>query len=328
MKKVSWGLLSTANITRRIIPAIRASARGELMGVSSRDNAKAHAYATQWEIPHAFQSYEAMLASDFVDVVYVSLPNHLHTEWTVKALEHGKHVLCEKPLALTVGDVDRMIDASQASQRFLSEAFMYRHHPQTKIAGEWVQSGRLGEISLVRAVFNFAVGSPKDIRLNAEYGGGSLWDLGVYGVSFAQFIIGASPESVAAHQWTGDSGVDEIFVGDLRYPNGALAQIASSLRTPFYSWAEILGTEGRLELNRPFVQLDESRQMIFYSKEGDPIEIDVPEKELYVGEIEDMNTAILDGIPNYVTLQESRDHIRTVQALYRSANKEQMVRLD
>lgn len=319
MTKVRWGLLSTADINSSIIPAIRASSRGDLAAISSRDRAKAQAYAAQWAIPQAFQSYNEMVASDLIDVVYISLPNHLHAEWTVKALEHGKHVLCEKPLALTVGDVDRMIKASQESERRLSEAFMYRHHPQTKIAGEWVQSGRLGEIGLVRCVFNFAVRNPKDIRLIAEFGGGSLWDLGVYGVSFAQFIIGSSPTSVAAHQWVGDSGVDEVFIGDLRYPSGALAQIASSLRTPSYSLAEILGTEGRLELNQPFLGLDENRRMTFYPRDGDPIEIDVPQKELYVGEIEDMNAAILDGASNYLTLRESRDHIRTVQALYRSA---------
>jgi len=328
MKNTSWGLLSTANINRRIIPAIRASARGRLVAVSSRDKAKAHAYATRWEIAHAFQSYEEMLASDLVDVVYISLPNHLHTEWTIKALEHGKHVLCEKPLALTVGDVDRMIKVSQETQCVLSEAFMYRHHPQTKIVGEWVRSGRLGEISLVRSAFNFAVRNQKDIRLKAAYGGGSLWDLGVYGVSFAQFVIGSAPSSVSAYQWVGDHGVDEVFVGGLHYPNGALAQIASSLRTPFYSFAEILGTEGRLELSRPFVRMDENRRMAFYAKKGGPIEVDVPQKELYVGEIEDMNTAILDGAPNYLALQESRNHIRTVEALYRSAKDQRLVRLD
>ena len=328
MTKIRWGLLSTADINGQIILAVRASSRGELAAVSSRDRAKAQAYAAQWAIPQAFQSYDEMLDSDTIDVAYISLPNHLHAEWTIKALEHGKHVLCEKPLALTVGDVDRMIEASQESQRLLSEAFMYRHHPQTKTAGEWVRSGRLGEVGLVRSVFNFAVRNPKDIRLVEEFGGGSLWDLGVYGVSFAQFIIGSSPTSVAAHQWMGDSGVDEVFIGDLRYPDGALAQIASSLRTPSYSLAEILGTEGRLELNQPFIQMDENRRMTFYPKDGDPTEIDVPQKELYIGEIEDMNAAILDGVPNYVTLQESRDHIRTVQALYRSANEQQLIRLD
>jgi predicted dehydrogenase len=328
MKKIRWGLLSTADINGSIIPAIRASARGELTTISSRDGARAQAYAAKWAIPQALQSYDEMLASDLLDVVYISLPNHLHAEWTVKALEHGKHVLCEKPLALTVGEVDRMIKASRESELLLAEAFMYRHHPQTKIAGEWAQSGRLGEVGLVRCVFNFAVRNPKDIRLVAEFGGGSLWDLGVYGVSFAQFIIGSSPSSVAAHHWVGDSGVDEVFIGDMRYPNGALAQIASSLRTPSYSFAEILGTGGRLELNQPFVDRDENRRMTFYPTEGDPIEIDVPEKELYVGEIEDMNAAIIDGTPNYVTLLESRDHIRTVQALYRAAEDGTVIQLD
>ena len=177
METVRWGLVSTANINRRLIPAIRASKRGEMAAVASRSQSSADAYASKWRIPKAFGSYEAMLRSDSVDAVYISLPNHLHAEWSIRAMESGKHVLCEKPLAITLEEVDSMVKASEDTGCVLAEAFMYRHHPQTKIAGEWVRGGRLGDINVVTGVFNFKLENRDNVRLVQEYGGGCLWDL-------------------------------------------------------------------------------------------------------------------------------------------------------
>jgi D-xylose 1-dehydrogenase (NADP+, D-xylono-1,5-lactone-forming) len=327
MSTVRWGLLSTANINKRLIPAIRASRRGELVAVASRSAATAEPYARQWEIPHAFASYEAMLASDRVDAVYISLPNHLHAEWTVKALQAGKHVLCEKPFALSLMEVDTMIATAAETGLVLAEAFMYRHHPQTKIVGDWVRSGRLGEITLIQAQFNFAVQNPANVRLRPEWGGGCLWDVGVYPVSLAQYLMGGPPRRVVGAQWLGATGVDESFAGQLAYGHGRIAQIGSSFRTPFHTAAEIIGSEGRLSLTRPFVGLDDGRRLIFYPAQGAPQEIAVPEKELYLGEVEDMHAAILDGVPNYLTLAESRNHVRTLLALYESAVSQMPVAL-
>ncbi len=328
MDTVRWGLLSTANINRRLIPAIRASRRGELVAVASREHGKARSYAAKWEIPQAFGSYEAMLISDRIDAVYISLPNHLHAEWSIRAMQEGKHVLCEKPMALSVEEVDRMIAASQRYGRVLAEAFMYRHHPQTKIAGEWVHGGRLGEVCEVRSVFNFAFRSRENIRLVPEFGGGCLWDVGVYPLSFAQFIMGGPPEWVAGSQWVGQSGVDEFFSGLMHYDRDRVALITSAFRSPWYSIAEVIGTEGRLALTRPFVGMNGERQMTFYTEDGDPVEVPVPEKDLYLGEVEDMHAAILDGAPNYLRLEETRDHIRTVLALYQAARTQQVVHLE
>ncbi|NTV37777.1 MAG: Gfo/Idh/MocA family oxidoreductase [Anaerolineales bacterium] len=147
MNKVRWGILSTARINRRLIPAIRASRRGVVVAVASRDEARSKAYAAEWEIPQYFGSYEAMLDSGEIDAVYIGLPNHLHAEWTIKAMQAGLHVLCEKPFATSLQEVDAMIAASQQTGRVLAEAFMYIHHPQTKIVREWVRSGKLGERS-------------------------------------------------------------------------------------------------------------------------------------------------------------------------------------
>ena len=328
MNTVRWGLLSTANINRRIIPAIADSQRGEVVAVASRDEETAQTYAAKWGIPHAFGSYESMLTSDLIDAVYIGLPNHLHAEWSIRAMSNGLHVLCEKPFALSVDEVDQMIAASQRYDCVLAEAFMYRHHPQTIIAGEWAHDGRLGDIYIVRSVFNFTLRTEHNIRLNPEYGGGSLWDVGVYPVSFAQFIMGGPPRWVSGFQSTGETGVDETFAGLLRYGGDRIAQICSSFRTPFYTNAEIIGSKGRLILNRPFVVLDEERKMAFHPSDGQPIQVPVPEKALYLGEVEDMHAAILDGAPNYLTLDETRDHIRTVTSLYQAARTNMAVQLD
>jgi predicted dehydrogenase len=323
---IRWGLVSTANINRRVIPAIQQAKRGELAAVASRSQEKADSYAEEWGIPTAFGSYQAMLDSGNVDAVYISLPNHLHAEWSIKAMRAGVHVLCEKPFALTLADVDEMIAVKQETQMVLAEAFMYRHHPQTKLAGEIVHDGKLGEVSMVRSAFDFAFTSRDNIRLIPEMGGGCLWDVGVYPLSFAQYVMGGPPIRVVGSQWLGSTGVDETFVGQMVYPGDRFAQISAAFRTPFYTFAEVIGTQGRLHLSTPFVGANEGK-MVFYPKEGDPETIPVPEEYLYLGEIEDMHAAILDGAPNYLTLEETRNHIRTVLGLYDSAKRGRIVRL-
>jgi xylose dehydrogenase (NAD/NADP) len=327
MKKVRWGLVSTANINRRLIPAIRASVGGELTAVSSRSRASAEAYAARWDIPQAFGSYEAMLDSDAVDAVYISLPNHLHAEWTIYALEHGKHVLCEKPFALSLDEVDAMIAASERTGCRLAEAFMYRHHPQTKLVKEMMVNGRLGQITILRGAFDFAMADPAtNVRMVPEWGGGALWDVGVYPMSYAQNLMGGPPEWVFGDQWSGASGVDEVFAGQMRYANGVMAQFTCAFRTPFHTFFEIVGTQGRLLLTRPFVGPQEGI-VTFYPADGEPETIAIPDQELYLGEVEDMNTAVLDGAPNFLTLAESRNHVRTILALYESAQRGEVVRL-
>jgi D-xylose 1-dehydrogenase (NADP+, D-xylono-1,5-lactone-forming) len=326
--RVRWGLLSTANINRRLIPAIRESERGKLVAVASRTQEQAGVYARQWDIPQAYGSYEAMLASGAVDAVYISLPNHLHAEWSIQAMEHGVHVLCEKPFAISLEEVDTMIATAQHTGMVLAEAFMYRHHPQTKLVGEWVASGRLGAVSVVRGVFNFPLNKRDNVRLAPEFGGGSLWDVGVYPLSFAQYLMGGPPAWVAGGQWLGASGVDESFVGQLHYAGGGLAQITSSFRTPLHTEIDIFGSGGRLLLTRPFISVSEEGKIYFYPAGGEAEEIPAPQKSLYLGEVEDMHAAILDGAPTYLRLEESRNHIRTALALYESARTQRAVTLE
>ena len=330
MSKIRWGLLSTANINRRVIPAIRESERGELTAVASRNLDTAVAYAKEWNIPDVFQNYDDMLNSDAIDAVYIPLPNHLHAAWSIKAMRAGKHVLCEKPFALTLAEVDEMIAAQKETGMVLAEAFMYRHHPQTKIIGELLQNGRIGDILTVRAIFNFKIpAGQKNIRLEPEAGGGCLWDVGVYPVSFSQFVMGKRlPTAVFGTQIVGQSGVDEAFSGTLLYESGVTAQVSCSFQSPFHTHAEIIGTNGRLEITRPFVNLEDStRRLTFFPVDGEPEEIAIPEKYLYLGEVEDMHDAILNSQPNYLTLQETRQHVQTILALYQSANSGEIVEI-
>ena len=329
MQTVRWGMLSTARINRRLIPAMRASKRSTLAAVASRDLAKGQQYAAEWEIPHVFGTYEEMLNSDDIDAVYISLPNHLHAEWTVRALEAGKHVLCEKPFATSVEQVDRMSEASRRTGRILQEAFMYRHHPQMKLAGEWVRSGWLGEIRLVRSFFSFFMDNREgNVRLVPGYGGGALWDVGIYPLSFSQFIFGRLPETVTGHQWTGETGVDELFAGQMHYSSGQAAQITGAFNVPFYTLAEIHGSKGRITITKPFTgSNDDDSQMIMTPTVGEPQRMRIDPIDSYQAEVENMEAAILDGAPTLISLEESRNHVHTALCLYEAARTGQMVKV-
>lgn len=328
-RSVRWGLLSTANINRRLIPAIRASRRGQLVAVASRDIEKARAYAAEWNIPRVFASYEEMLSSSEIDAVYIGLPNLLHSEWAVRALKAGKHVLCEKPFATTLEDTEAMITASRETGRVLMEAFMYRHHPATILVSDWLKTGRLGDIVTVRSAFSFYMENRAgNVRLNSKLHGGALWDIGVYPVSFSQYVFGELPESVIGQQWVGESGVDETFNGQLNYSGGRSAQISCSFRVPPFTSFELHGTLGRLTLNRPFTGInDRGREIIFTGVDGKPEKLRVKSIDPYQLEVDNMNEAILEGKPTLVTLDESHSHVITSLALYESAKSGQVVRL-
>jgi len=333
-EKIRWGLLSTANINRRVIPAIRQSERGVINAVASRSQSAADAYANEWSIPKGFGTYQDLLSSKEVDAVYIGLPNHLHAEWSIKAMEAGLHVLCEKPFALTLDQVDTMMDTQKQTGRILAEAFMYRHHPQTKIVGDLIKNGKLGEVILLRGLFNFSI-NPRglvkknlNVRLIPEMGGGCLWDVGVYPLSFAQFIFEGPPDWVSGTQWLGAFGVDETFCGQMGYPDGGLAQISASFRAPYHTQVEIIGTQGRVVVTRPFTGLSEAASQIkLFHEDGKAEKISVPDEYLYMGEVEDMHSAILDGTSNYLKLTETRNHIKTVLALYESARTNSVIQL-
>lgn len=323
--KIRWGLLSTARINRAVIPPIRKSRRGELYAVASRDEAKARAYAQEWGIPRFFGSYEAMLADPDVDVIYNPLPNSLHAEWSIRAVRAGKHVLCEKPLALTTAEVDEMIAAAQETGKVIVEAFMYRHHPQTLKIKELVDSGAIGALRLVRGSFSFNLSRPGDVRLDPTLGGGSIWDVGCYPISYARYLVGAEPIEVFGWQDTGKSGVDETFVGELRFPGEVFAQFDCSFRMPHRTALEVVGSEGVIRLARPFTP---RRRETIQIQRGDQEErISIRAGDLYAGEIEDLHDVILNGKAPRISLLDSRGTVQIIQALLESARRKAPVSL-
>ncbi len=320
-----WGLIGTARINRAVIPPLRRSSRNELVAIASREPDRAAAYAAEWGIPRSFGSYAAMLADPGIDVVYNPLPNSLHAEWTIRALHAGKHVLCEKPLTLSVEEVDAVAAAASATGEVVTEAFMYRHHPQTVTIKELVDQGAIGRLSLVRGSFSFAVREDTNVRLDRALGGGSLWDVGCYPVSWARVMIGAEPIEVFGAAVVGPSGVDETFAGQLRFPGDILAQFDSGLRAPFRTHIEMVGSEGTIVVARPFKPPPRGEIRLTRGEEVETIA--TPEEPLYLGEIEDIADAVLLGRPPRISLADSRHNVAAILALLRSAEERQPVAL-
>jgi xylose dehydrogenase (NAD/NADP) len=322
-KTLNWGLLSTADINEELIPVLKSSSRNKLTTIASRNVRSAEKYAREWGIPRAHGSYEALIQDPEVDVIYNPLPNHLHAKWTIEALRAGKHVLCEKPLGLTVEEVDTMEAASRESDRVLAEAFMYRHHSQTQRVMEIVGSGTLGTLQVIKGAFTFSLKDPQDIRMRTETGGGSVWDVGCYPVSYARMVAGADPLEVFGWQVSGAGGVDEIFTGQMRFPNEVLVQFESGFRSPERQYMEIVGSEGVLRVPRPFNMRSNERLVLVKGEEEEVIEI--PGEELYKGEVEDMADAVLNGVAPRVSLADSRGNVAAIVALLESARAGQPV---
>jgi D-xylose 1-dehydrogenase (NADP+, D-xylono-1,5-lactone-forming) len=316
-KILNWGLLSTAKINHALIGPLTSSKRTRLLAVASRSLASAESYAREWKIPRAHGSYEAMLADPEIDVVYNSLPNHLHAEWSIKALRAGKNVLCEKPFALTLAEVDAMTQAAQKTGKVLAEAFMYRHHAQTLMVKELVDSGVLGKIQLIKGAFTFSLTHEGDIRSKKETGGGSIWDIGCYPISYARMIVGADPVEVFGWQVENETGTDDSFYGQMRFANGVHAQFDSGFKSPLRSMIEIVGTEASLNIPHPFKP---QKTTEIYLSRGDKQEkIKVRGGELYLGEVEDMCDAITHNGTPRISLADSRGNIATILALLESA---------
>ncbi len=310
---LNWGLLSTARINRALIPALRVSRRSRLAAVASRNQSSAEAYAREWKIPQALGTYEALLADPKIDVIYISLPNHLHAEWSIKALDAGKHVLCEKPLAITLEQVDAMTAAATRSGKVLAEAFMYRHHPQTLKVKELVDSGALGRLQLIKAAFTFTIQREGDIRLDKEMGGGSIWDVGCYPIGYSRTLAGAEAVEVFGQQVEGPAGIDETFVGQLRFPNDIFAEFDCGFKSPSRSYMEIVGTEGVLTIPAPFKPGPDEKIFMKRAKKAETI--GVRGGELYIGEVEDMADAALMGKRPRISLADSRANTATILGL-------------
>jgi predicted dehydrogenase len=288
-----------------------------LVAVASRFQETADTYAKEREIPRAYGSYGALLADPEIDVIYNSLPNHLHAEWTIKAVEAGKHVLCEKPLALDVDEVAAIQAAAHKHGRVVAEAFMYRHHPQTLKVQELVRDGSLGSVKLIRGSFRYVLARDGDVRLTPEWGGGSIWDVGCYPISYARSVLRDEPLEVFGQQVTGPTGIDDTFVGQMRFANDVLAQFDSSFVIPFVAFMEIVGSEGTLNIPNPYKPNEDEK--IYLTRDGKTEIINIQGQELYIGEVEDMADAILLGKEPRISLDDSRGNVMTITSLLESA---------
>ena len=314
---VKWGFLSTANINDKLLPGAAAAPDVELVAVASRDLGRAEAYARERGIERAYGSYEDLLADPKIEAVYISLPNSMHVDWSIQALEAGKHVLCEKPLSRHPEDVERAFDAAEKAGRILMEAFMYRHNPQTKRLKELVEGGAIGRLRLVRAAFSFPLDDAANVRLNDELEGGGLMDVGCYCISGSRLLAG-EPESVYGEQVAAPSGVDELFTGTLRFAGDVLAEIDCGLVLPERDELEAIGEEGSIFLDDPWHC---RKPVIEVRREEGTERIELEPEDSYRLQLENMSASIRGHAEPLLGREDALGQARALQALYRSADE-------
>jgi D-xylose 1-dehydrogenase (NADP+, D-xylono-1,5-lactone-forming) len=326
MDKLRWGVLSTASIARLVIEATRAADHAEFVAVASRDAARARAFAGELGLEASFGSYEELLASDAVDAVYVAVPVALHTEWTVRALQAGKHVLCEKPFATSAADASRCFDAAEAAGRRCVEGLMWRHHPQTTLARRLVGDGAIGRLTYVRAALSVRTGAG-DIRRSVDLGGGALGDLGCYCVSAIRLFAG-EPERLYADQVRdGPAGVDLRLAATLHLPGGVLAQFDVALDVTRRDELELVGTEGRLALLDPWLcrsdHLELSRDGRVEHVPVDPggtLGLTDPDHDVYRIELDTVSAALAAGEEPSFGRDDAIAQASALEALRRSVD--------
>jgi D-xylose 1-dehydrogenase (NADP+, D-xylono-1,5-lactone-forming) len=317
MDTVKWGILSTADINRRVLPGATSSPQVELVAVGSRDKAKADAFAKHWEIPRAYGSYEELLADPEVEALYIPLPNTLHVEWSIKAMEAGKHVLCEKPFDRSPENVARAFDASERTGMLLTEAFMYRHSPQTTKLRELVAGGAIGELRLIRSCFSYSLYDTGNIRLRTEVEGGALMDVGCYCVSGSRLLAG-EPDRVHGEAWYGPTGTDWVFTGLLHFPNDVVATFDCGTALPNRDELEAIGSEGSLFLDDPW----HCRKPGIELRRDDSVErIEVEFEDPYKLEFENLGNAIRGEAELLLGRDDALAQATVMQALHDDARR-------
>jgi D-xylose 1-dehydrogenase (NADP+, D-xylono-1,5-lactone-forming) len=314
---VRWGILSTANINEKVLAGISGSPAVDVAAVGSRSRESAERFADAHGIPRAHGSYEELLADPEVEAVYIPLPNGLHVEWTLAALAAGKHVLCEKPLSAHPEQVERCFDAAERAGLVLSEAFMWRHHPQAERLVSLVQEGAIGELRLVRAAFSFTLDRFPNVRWDAGLEGGALADVGCYCVSGARLLAGAEPERVNGEAVMVDSGVDSRFAGTLRFPGDLLATFDCGFDLPARDELEAIGSEGSLFVDDPWHSVETRIEL--RRADGSVELIEIERANPYGLELEDISAAIRGEREPRLGRADAVGQARTLAALLRSA---------
>ncbi len=328
MSVLRIGILSTADIARKkVVPGMQRADRVEVVAIASRDAPRARSVADEFGIPTAHASYEALLADPEVDAVYIPLPNHLHAEWSIAAARAGKHVLCEKPLAMTAADAQTMVDVFRDQGRRLMEGFMYRHHPSWTAVQEIVSSGRIGRLAAVQSWFSYFNDDPTNIRNIRDAGGGALFDVGCYSVNLSRMLFGAEPTRVEASM-TRDptTGVDILTSAIMEFGDG-VATFTCSTRAEDDQRVHVYGTDGRISVGIPFNIPPDRPTQVFVTAGGDPpvdpsTEVLTFEtKDPYTAEVEAFAAAILDDLPTPVPPEDAVANLRVIERIFEAAQR-------
>lgn len=323
---IKWGVLGCAGIAAKaVIPAIQSSRLGRVAAIASRDAEKASAMATRFGIEKSYGSYEDLLSDPDIDAIYNPLPNHLHVPMTIKALEHGKPVLCEKPIALNAAQASELAEAQKAANLPVAEAFMVRHHPQWKKARAMVAEGRLGDVRAIQTIFAYYLDDPKNVRNQADIGGGGLFDVGCYAINTARFLFDAEPlRAIALMENDPVFGTDRLTSGLLAFPEGRQLAFTCSTQLSLTQKVTVLGTRGRLEIPIPFnAPADQQTVLIFDDGRdlagGGRQEIVIEPVDQYREQVDAFAEAVLSGTPLETGLDDAIANMKAIDALFRSA---------
>lgn len=327
--QVRWGQISTATIgTVKVLPGMKKSEHAEIVAICSRDLKSAETAARALGIPKAYGSYEELLQDPEIDAVYNPLPNHLHVPWSIKALEAGKHVLCEKPIALNAAEAQTLADASKRFPHLkIMEAFMYRHHPQWKRAKELVDEGKIGALRTIHSFFSYYNDDPNNIRNQADIGGGGLMDIGCYNISLSRFIVGGEPgRVVSVVEHDPKLLTDRLVSGILDFGNVTSTFTCSTQLCP-YQRVNIFGTTGRVEIEIPFNAPPDRPCKMWHSADGVTEEIVFDITDQYGLQGEAMSLAILNDTPVPTPLEDAVANMRVIDAIVESGRKNAWVTL-
>jgi predicted dehydrogenase len=327
MRKVSWGVLSTARIgTQKVIPAMQKGKYTQIGAIASRDIKRAQRTAKEIGIPKAYGSYEELLADKEIEAVYIPLPNHLHVEWALKSLQAGKHVLCEKPIAMNSAAAEHLKnEAKKFPQYKLMEAFMYRHHPQTLKIKSLVDSEAIGQLRSVHSMFSYFNNNPKDIRNMADIGGGGLLDIGCYCVSISRFLFGAEPNQVCGSvEFDPVLKVDRLASAVLEFDKG-IASLTCATQLANHQYAKIFGTRGRIEIETPFTPQPDRPSKIIQHINSDEKEFTFAACDQYTIQGDVFSQAIIEGKPVPTPIEDAVANMKVIDAILESAKTRKWV---
>jgi predicted dehydrogenase len=328
--QLRWGILGTGNIAKQFAAGMQSARRGKIVAVASRSQESASAFASQFSLSSAYPNYDGLLSDRQVDAVYISLPNSMHHEWTIKTLRAGKHVLCEKPFAVNASQSEEMFDVAKKSGKILVEAFMYRSHPQTQAILDTIRSGTIGDVKIIKTSFCYRTTKITDnIRFNANLAGGAMMDVGCYCLDFSRLIAGEEPDKIAAVGKIHSSGVDEWASASLHFPSGIVASFVCGMTVQGDNSAFINGTEGYLEIGWPWKPQRKATYTIAHStpprqdaksgaaptrppKQDFTVEADA---ELYALEADDFAASVLDGKTARVTPAQTLGNMRALDEI-------------